>query len=230
MKFKAFLLIAVLGLTGQAAPAPSRHLVYQFGYNTPVAKQGNGTGTTIIDIEGPAKDGGIVVSGQDRWWNMTRPRAVNTCEVYSGGRVACSKPPYAISPIQLTLFPLLAKRYFRAASAGTTTWTRAYTMYAALLPGSSGFASAPNTWDCTVNLQEKGPISKAGGAVLILSQGTMVQRGGRFWKATSKQRIAYDPAAGVPLAVRDVRTHIPARTVYNNDLIELKLIKDSSTP
>lgn len=40
----------------QASPATGlpavRHLVYEFGYNTKAAKQGNGTGTITIDIEG----------------------------------------------------------------------------------------------------------------------------------------------------------------------------------
>ena len=43
----------------------------------------------------------------------------------------------------------------------------------------------------------------------------------------SKQRIAYDPVANVPAFVSEERTHFPQTNVYNNDLIEVKLIKVS---
>lgn len=230
MKNNAILFVVLLGLSGQAvapAAAPARHLVYQFGYNTAAASSGNGTGTETVDIT-PAADGGLMVSAQDHWWNTARPRATNTCEVHPNGRVACSAAPNAISPIQLTLFPLLATHFFHGLSAaGTSNWTQDFTVYAAVIPGASGFAGAPTTWKCSFNLQGKGPIANGGGSVLVETNGTLNQQGGRFWKATSKQRIAYDPAAKIPLAVRDVRTHFPQRTVNNNDLIELKLLKDS---
>jgi hypothetical protein len=228
------LLLAVAVLSGQAptaAPGSVRHLVYQFGYNTAVASSGQGTGTTTIDIMGPAKDGGVMISGTDFWWNTVRPRATNTCEVYSSGKVSCSQAPYAISPIQLTLFPLLGSSFFNGLNgSGTSSWTHTYTFYAAVLPGaSSGFASQPYTWKCTYTFQGKGLISKAGGAILIQAHGKLVQQGGRNWQASSKQRIAYDPAAGIPVVVRDVRTHLPMRSVYSNDLVEVKLIKDSQS-
>src|SRR5271166_6279246 len=99
MKKVALLLAVLVGSTAQTpAPKVLRHLVYQFGYNTAVASSGNGTGTTTIDIMGPAADGGLIINGQDSWWNTARPRATNSCEVYPGGRVACSQAPYAISP------------------------------------------------------------------------------------------------------------------------------------
>ncbi|HTU81924.1 MAG TPA: hypothetical protein VMF61_07330, partial [Candidatus Acidoferrales bacterium] len=95
------------------AAGPVRKLVYEFGFNTPVASQGNGTGKETIEILGPAKDGGMMVSGTDYWWNTARPRATNTCEVYATGSVTCAERPYALSPIQLTIFPLLGKNYFK---------------------------------------------------------------------------------------------------------------------
>jgi hypothetical protein len=207
-----------------------RQLVYQFGYNTKVASQGNGTGTTTVKIMGPAKDGGLIVSAQDFWWNTARPRAWNTCEVYSGGSVSCSQPPYAISPIQLTLFPLLAKHYFDRLSSAVSSAKHTFTVKAAVLPGgASGFASSPYTWNCSFSLHENGPIPNGGGTMLVVTQGNIDQQGGRYWKLTSKQRIAYDPAAKLPTVVSDVRTHIPMRSVYSNDLVELKLIKDSQS-
>jgi hypothetical protein len=233
VKTIGLLLIALIGLGGEAtalAQAPARHLVYEFGYNTPVASQGQGTGTTTVDISGPAADGGLMISGTDYWWNTARPRATNTCEVYANGRVNCAQRPYAISPMQLTIFPLLAHSYFKGLTAhGTSSWERTYTVYAAVLPGASGMAGSPNTWNCSYTLHGKGPLPNAAPAVLVETTGTLVQQGGHYLKATSKQRIAYDPLAKIPVVVRDVRTHIPQVNVYNNDLIELKLKTDSQS-
>ena len=228
MKWKSgLLLIAFVALSGQS-PAPLRHLVYEFGYNTAVASSGNGTGTTTVDILGPAKDGGVMISGTDYWWNTARPRATNTCEVYPGGSVSCSQRPYALSPIQLTLFPLLGRSYFKQLSA-TGTWKHTYQVKAAILPGASGFAGQLTTWNCAYTLHGKGPIANAGGTILVESTGRLDQQGGRFFEATSKMRIAYDPVANIPVVVRDVRTHVPQRSVYSNDLVELKLTKDSQS-
>jgi hypothetical protein len=228
MKWKSgLLLIAFVAFSGQS-PAPLRQLVYEFGYNTAVASSGNGTGTTTVDILGPAKDGGVMISGTDYWWNTARPRATNTCEVYPSGSVSCSQRPYALSPIQLTLFPLLGRSYFKQLSA-SGTWKHTYQVKAAILPGASGFAGQLTTWNCAYTLHGKGPIPNAGGTVLVESTGRLDQQGGRFFEATSKQRIAYDTVAKIPVVVRDVRTHVPQRSVYSNDLVELKLTKDSQS-
>lgn len=237
MKYIGLLVAALFTLTGQTsqpvAPSASahvRHLVYQFGYNTAVANSGQGTGTTTIDISGPAADGGMTITGTDHWWNTVRPRAANTCEIHPNGNVSCSQPPYAISPMQLTIFPLLARGVFKGLNAGaTSSWQRSYQLYAAIIPGASGFAGQPTTWQCSYNLVGKGPIKGAAPLVLIEADGTLSQQGGTYRKATSKQRIVYDPVRKVPAIVRDVRTHIPMRSVYSNDLIELKLTKDSQS-
>ena len=229
----ALLVLSVVMLSGQASapPASVRHLVYRFGYNTAVANSGQGTGTTTVDISGPAQDGGVMISGADFWWNTVRSRATNTCEVYPTGRVNCAQAPHAISPMQLTLFPLLAHKYFNGLSAsGTNTWDHTYTVFAAVLAGApSGFASTPNTWKCTYALHGKGLIANAGGTILVETDGRLAQQGGRYWQASSKQRVAYDPAAQIPVVIRDTRTHLPMRSVYSNDLIELKLEKDSQS-
>jgi hypothetical protein len=230
MKRSALFLIAVFGLSAQTpglAGGPTRHLVYQFGYNTAVASSGNGTGTMAVDIAA-APDGGLTVSAADHWWNTVRPRATNTCEVYADGKVNCSQRPYAVSPMQWTLFPLLGKDYFKGlGSNGTATWTHQFTIYAAIVPGASGFAGNPYTWKFSYTLHGKGLIPKAGQTFLIQTTGTFDQQGGTFRNGISKQRIAYDHSAKIPVVVRDTRTHYPQRNVYNNDLIELKLIKDS---
>lgn len=232
MKTLVPLLAAFFMLTGQASPpaaAPMmRHLVYQFGYNTPVASSGNGTGTTTIDIT-PASDGGVTISGTDHWWNTVRPRATNTCELYANGSVKCSQAPYSVSPLQLTIFPLLAHDYFAKLNASaTSSWSHTFEFYAAIIPGASGFAGQPNTWKCSYHYQGKGPIKNAGHLVLIQAEGTLNQQGGTYLKAKSKQRIVYDPVAKITGIVSDVRTHIPMRSVYSNDVIELKLTKDSA--
>jgi hypothetical protein len=229
MKNIALLLALLVGLSAQTpAPKVLRHLVYQFGYNTPVANSGNGTGTMTIDVMGPAPDGGLIVSGQDYWWNTARPRATNTCEVYPNGGVSCSQMPYAISPMQLTIFPMLARHYFSGLNAAaTSSWKKSYDVKAAIIPGATGFAGQLTAWQCVYNFEGKGPVPKSSPLVLIIVDGTLDQQGGRYRNATSKQRIVYDPVAKVPGIVRDVRTHLPQTSVYNNDLIELKLIKDS---
>jgi hypothetical protein len=234
MKALGVLLSILFGLSGQmpapATPAVVRHLVYQFGYNTKVGTSGTGTGTTTVDILGPAPDGGVMVNGTDYWWNTARPRATNACEVYPNGGVSCLQRPYAISPIQLTLFPLLAHNYFKGLSAGgKSSWTHTYQIKAAIIPGANGFAGQLYTWKCIYSLHGTGPIAGAAPLVLIQSNGTLDQQGGRYLQATDKQRIAYDPVAKIPVIVNDVRTHLPQTTVYNKDLVELKLTKDSQS-
>jgi hypothetical protein len=227
MKTIGLLLAALVGLTGQA-PAPVRHLVYQFGYNTKAASAGHGTGTLTVDISAPVADGGVMVSGTDFWWNAVRARATNTCEVYPNGNVRCAPSPYALSSIQLTLFPLLARNYFKGLShGGKSSWERSYQVKAAIVPGAAGFAGQTTTWDCNFALLGKGPVPNAASLILITATGTLDQQSGRSLKATSKQSIVYDPVAKVPAIVRDIRTHIPMRSVYSNDSIELKLMKDS---
>jgi len=226
----ALFVALLVALSGQVPPAHAeRHLVYEFGFNTKVASSGNGTGTTTIDIMGPAADGGVMISGTDYWWNTARPRATNTCEVYPDGGVSCQKPAYAISPIQFTLFPLLGRNYFHplVANGGHANWMRTYDLKAAILPGASGFASQLTSFKCVYTLEGKGKIANAGGTILVEANGKLTQQGGRYLTASSKQRIAYDPAAGIPVVVRDVRTHLPMRSIYSNDSVELKLTKDS---
>jgi len=226
--FAAFFILSGLTSSMAAGAAGTRHLVYQFGYNTPVAASGNGTGTTTIDIT-PATDGGVMISGTDHWWNTVRARATNTCELYRNGDVKCSQAPYSISPMQFTIFPLLAHDYFsQLNAAGTSTWSHTFQFYGAIIPGASGFAGQPYTWKCSYHFQGKGPIKNAGPLVLVQAEGTLNQQGGTFLKAKSKQRIVYDPVAKITGIVSDVRTHIPMRSVYSNDSIELKLTKDSA--
>jgi hypothetical protein len=238
----SLLAMTLAGLIAQApstAPSPSavspgaphsvRRLVYQFGFNTKVASQGTGTGTTTIDVLGPAKDGGIMVSGQDFWWNAPRPRATNTCEVYPNGGVSCSQRPYAISPIQLTIFSLLGSNYFKGLSGGHSSWQLKYPIKAAILPGGEGFAGNLYTWNCVVKLQGKG-LAPDSHFNMVQANGTMNQQGGRYLAAKVQAGIAYDPVAKLPVYVSENRTHLPQTSVGNKDLVQLQLLKTSKVP
>lgn len=231
MKIIWLLVAGIFGLTAQTPPQPAasvRHLVYQFGYNTKAAASGDGTGTTTVDILGPGKDGGVLVRASDHWWNTVRPRAENTCELHAGGGVSCTEPPYAISPVQLTLLPLLATGVFESlASNATSSWSNTYQVKAAVVPGAAGFAGQLYTWTCSYALQGHGAIANANPLVLVETTGRLEQQGGRYLRANSKQRIAYDPVAKIPVMINDTRTHLPAKSVYNNDTIELKLVSAS---
>ena len=169
-----FFILSAQTSSPAAAPA-THHLVYQFGYNTAAANSGNGTGTTTIDIS-PAPDGGVMLSASDRWWNTVRARATNTCELYPNGDVKCAQAPNAISPIQLTIFPVLAHSYFAGLnSSATSKWTHTFKLYAAIVPGASGFAGQPYNWNCSFNLHGEGPIKSATPLVLITGTGTLNQ-------------------------------------------------------
>ena len=211
-----------------SASAPVRTLVYRYGYNVKVASQGTGTGTTTIQILGPAKDGGLMVSGSDFWWNTVRARATNTCEVYASGSVSCSQAPYAISPIQLTIFPMLGASYFSGLSGGShATWKHNTKVYAAIIPGTAGLASTPTTWTGVMNMQGKGPDNKSGTGVLVQVTGKLEQQGGHYLGLDIKSGIAYDMTAKVPVFVSETRRHLP-QTNVNVQMVQLHLIKDSA--
>lgn len=226
--------VAIFGLTATTAttatqPAAARHLEYQFGYNTKAAGSGDGTGTTTVEIA-PAKDGGVLVTASDFWWHTARPRGKNTCEVYPNGTVMCNEAPHSISPIQLTLFPLLARDYFHGLSAQSESkWQNTFQIKAAIVAGAaSNFGHHPYVWNCVYDLHGKGAIPSGEGVVHIVGQGTTQQEGGRYRKGTAKLSVGYDPAIHLPVIVDDVRTHLPQTTVYNNDWVELKLLKHSN--
>jgi hypothetical protein len=217
-----------------AAPAPAasvqirpHHLVYRFGYNTRVADSGAGTGTTTIDILGQASDGGVMIRGQDYVWNTTQPRQANTCEVYSNGSVECAKAPYTLSPIQATLFPLLARGYFHALQTSQTA-AFSHTLqvtctFAPVLTGE-GFAGQVYTWKGSYNLTGKGVVQNSAPPLLLVAQqGTFRQQGGRYIKIEERANIIYDPQGDIPVYVSDLRTYFPQFSVYNSNSVEVEL-------
>ncbi len=203
-----------------------RHLVYQFGYNTQAADHGDGTGTTTIDITGLAKDGGMMVTATDNWWNTVKPRQSFTCEVYPNGGVTCAEAPYAVSPIQIAILPLLGQQYFAALSAGpTSSWKQTYNVRATFFPSASrGFMGQVYTWNCAYTLTAKGTIPEAAPVVLVQSEGSMKQQGGRYITVNQKANIAFDPRIQMPVFVDELLTFVPQMTV-NRYTIQLKLIK-----
>jgi hypothetical protein len=232
--------VFIAGVALAASPAPAqqaglpivRHLVYRFGYNTPATKSGTGTGTTTVDIEGLASDGGMTVKATDDWWNTVRPRQTYTCEVYPGGGVTCAQPTNAISAIQIAIVPLLGQHYFSALSANAnSTWEQKYNLHATLFPSAaSGFAGQVYTWKCAYTLTGKGMVPNNNHQVNVIhSTGAMKQQGGRFITVNQKANLLFDPKLESPVYVDEEFTFVPRLTV-NKYTIQMKLISFSKNP
>ncbi len=232
--------IAAVALAASPAPAQQaglpaiRHLVYRFGYNTPAKEAGNGTGTTTIDIEGLAPDGGLTVKATDDWWNTVRPRQTYTCEVHPSGGVTCAQPPYAMSPIQIAVVPLLGRHYFSALSAGAeSTWEQKYDVRATFVPSAtSGFAGQVYTWNCAYTLTGKGtaPSDNHTHQVNVIhSTGSMKQTGGRYIKVNQKANLLFDPKLQMPVYLDEEFSFVPQLTV-NKYTVQMKLISFSKNP
>ena len=216
-------------IASPAAPAlrAVHHLVYQFGYNTRAAAKGTGTGKTTIDILSIAKDGGIMVKATDDWWYSPKPRQSYTCEVYPSGGVKCSQEPFAISPIQIAVAPLLGPTYFAPLSDGAnTSWKQMYKVRATFLPsGGSGFAGQVYTWDCVSTLTGKGTRLNHGHSLnLVHAEITMKQQGGRAITINQQANILFDPTIHMPVYVTQLTTFVP-RLNTNSYSIEMSLIR-----
>jgi hypothetical protein len=228
LRIAAPALCAVALVSALHAPAATStslaHLVYRFGYNGPADDQGKQTGTTTVDVVGPASDGGVNVSMLDEWWHQSRPRQQYTCELYPTGTVKCATAPFAISPIQVTLLPLLARSYFSAlASNPNANWNMNYTVRATFLPqASGGFAGQVYTWNCAYSLTGQGTVPNDAPILLIHREGTMTQQGGPLLKVNSKTKIAYDPRIHVPIVVGEEITIVP-RASTNHYIVNLRL-------
>jgi hypothetical protein len=233
---------ALIALSGQS-PAPAqapaaaaaapvalpafKHLVYRFGYNTDATDSGQGTGTTTIDFVGPAKDGGQNVKVTDDWWNTVRPRQSYTCELVPGGNVTCPNPPYAISPIQIAIVPMLSPKYFAPLAANpNATWKASYSVKAMFAPIASGMglAGQVNTWNGSYTYTGKGTPKDSAPLVLAQMEGQLAQQGGRYIKANQKANLLYDPHLKRPVFLNEVITFVPRKSV-NDYTIQMKLIK-----
>jgi hypothetical protein len=204
-----------------------RHLVYQFGYNTKATKSGNGTGTTTVDIVGLASDGGLTVKATDNWWMAYQPKQSSTCEVYANGGVTCPKAPYSLTLIQVTILPLLGQQYFAALSGGpTSSWKQSYNVKATFAPGAAGmgFAGQVYTWNGAYTLTGKGVSPQQPPLILIHSDGSMKQQGGRYITANQQANILFDPRIHMPVYVDEIMRFVPQMSV-NSYTIEMKLIQ-----
>lgn len=207
-----------------AAGPAVRHLVYRFGYNEKAMDQGPGTGNTTIDIVGPANDGGMTVTATDDWWNSVKPRQSYTCEVYPNGGVTCAQPPYAVSPIQIAILPMLGQGYFTALSSGpSANWKQSYNVRATFFPSAAvGFAGQVYTWNCAYTLTGKGTMPNDAPLILVRSEGSMKQQGGRQITVNQTANMAYDPRINVPVFIDEAISFVPRLSV-NQYTVQLRL-------
>jgi hypothetical protein len=221
MKIVGVLFAAVVALSAQipANPsAPIRHLEYNFAYNARLESGGHGTGTMSVDILGTAADGGMLVKASNLWYEAVRPTEETQCEVYPNGSLSCNERPYSLSPEQLVLFPLLARDYFQGLAAdGTSAWLRNYDVNRGDLW----------KWTSVFSMRAQGQVE--GRYISIAAEGTSLQLGAYHRKAHATSYILYDPLRKLPVAVSDVRMHVPNQTVFTSDSVQLKLTKDSLT-
>jgi hypothetical protein len=167
----------------------------------------------------------------DDWWHAARPRQQFTCELYPNANVKCATAPFAMSPIQATLLPLLARSYFGPlASNPNATWTMNYTVRATFLPqASGGFAGQVYTWNCAYSLNGQGTVPNDAPILLIAREGTLTQQGGRAIRLGSKGKVAYDPRIHVPIVVGEEITVIQPKVTTNRYVINLRLIRTGQT-
>ncbi len=240
MKKPILLIAALIGLSGQTAPAQTaspaasagattRTLVYQFGYNTKAAESGPGTGTTTIEIVGPAADGGLTVNSTDSWWNTVNPKQTSSCELYPDGGVTCAKRPFLLTGIQAAIVPLLGQNVFSGLStAPNTAWNPSYKVNATFAPGVyRGFAGQPSTWDCAYTFTGKGMAPQAPALNLLTINGTMKQQGGRYLTVNQTGNILFDPRIKTPVFLSESVKLTPQMNV-NKYTVELKLVRDSA--
>ncbi|MGA8533342.1 MAG: hypothetical protein WB615_04485 [Candidatus Tumulicola sp.] len=215
------LIAALLALGGTAPesspPEPVRHLQYRFGWNAEVADTGPYTGTLSVDLQPPTSDGSVTATATELWWNTIRPTATDTCQIYPNGGITCSQRPYSLSPMSLTLFPLLASNYFDVLAGGVSTWKRDFELTKGL-----------GIWDCDFTLNGKGPISGSPQLNLIEAAGTITPHVNHSVEETVDvtTRIAYDPIAKLPVLVNQElkHNHNQPRSL---ETVQLKLTKSS---
>ena len=216
------------GAGAAAAPATHavHHLVYEFGYNQKAASSGNNTGKTTIDFVGAAADGGVTVKATDEWWNAVQPKQSSVCELYANGNVTCSQAPYNFTGIQQSIVPLLGKSVFAALSGNpNASWNANYNIKATFAPSvNRGFAGQVTTWNGTYSMKGHGTIPEQPPLILIKSDGTLKQQGGRYTTFSQQENILFDPRIGIPVLVNQVSNIVPRQST-NNYQIEIKLIQ-----
>jgi hypothetical protein len=186
-------LLCMSGQTPAPAPTPLTHLEYRFGYHTDSVDEGPGTGTLSVDIYGLQSDGGVLVSGQDYWWDSVRPRATNTCEVYANGSVACTQRPYDLAWLQADVFPLLGREFFSGLSTDPQRhWQQHFTITRGNL----------DIWRYVFDLHAHVPVSKSEARIPIdVTETGADERYSAPLKPVLNGVIVYDPIDKVPVSI-----------------------------
>jgi hypothetical protein len=219
MKRIGMLLAVLLALAGATPATPVRHLEYAFAIY-PNARPNGGyyNGTMSVDIFGRAPDGGVLVRASDWWYYTLRPRQAAECEVYANGDVRCENVPPYPSDSALVLLPLLAANFFSPALPGSpSSWQQKF----AVSLSKGAFVTS-----VTLNL---GATPQSDGRLLdVKSTGDIRQLDRRQLHVLEDGEFVYDRAASVPVAVHDVRGHLPTNSVYSQISVDLRLTKDSA--
>jgi hypothetical protein len=215
MKRVAVLVTAFLAFGAQAPASPVRHLEYAFS-TIPASAGVTHRGTLSVDIAGVAPDGGVIVRGTDAYsqpWALVREHQTIECEVYDGGSVACTQPPNGLSPVERTLFPLLARGFFEG---GTSR------LYRVVDVGRYGTYAVQTV----SQLEERSGADPAHTSIAISSVVSWPVTPTPIPFARTVDSIVYDRAANVPVSIRAEWTNTRADSVYAQGTVELTLTKD----
>jgi hypothetical protein len=218
MKRIGMLLAVLLALAGATPAASVRHLEYAFAVS-PNALPNNGyyNGTMSVDILSIAPDGDMLIRASEWWYYTLRPRQAVECEVHANGDVRCDQVPPYPSDSMLVLLPLLAQNFFSAGQpANPSSWQQKFAVSL-----SKGAFQTSVTMDLSA-------IPQNGGRLLIVkSKGDVRQLDRRQLHVLQEGEFVYDRTTSTPLVVHDVRGHLPAKSVFAQTSVELRLTKDS---
>jgi hypothetical protein len=223
MKNYLALLAALFALSGQApapnsAAVPVRRLDYAFSIY-PNLGNGGGRGTLHVAVLGRASDGGLLIQGTDDWdlpWGRDREHQTIACEVYDSGTVTCPDDEVGLSPMQRSLFPLLA----------------------------TGFFTDGN--EQRFQIVDRGPLgvlTTMSDTKLVTSQTSNPDRlavdlDQRVdWKATSvtvpfataRANVIYDRQSAVPVSLHESWNDLHNPNLHDSYTLEMKLTGDSRT-
>jgi hypothetical protein len=113
------------------------------------------------------------------------------------------------------LFPMLGRQYFsRLGRSGDGSWTQSYRV-------SHGDLYL---YDYQFAMHGTGAAAGSNTLFSIDVYGKSDQVGGAYRGSDLEQHIYYDAEVGLPAIVEDERAHLPQKTIYNKDYVELRLI------
>jgi len=235
--FISFLALNLLaaGFARADAPAPIRHLVYDFdvkfttsatvhssGFNGDGPASGvadyrlgsDDKGTITVDVLQVQPDSGLVVRIAENA-RGTRSNDPKMCVVYGTGSTICDQSHGELNEEEMTLLRLLGKNFV----SGAPVDAKHHWQY------SSSAPQATETTDYTIN--------KTDGNMLDITYDRQLKVGGaQPFDANSQGSLTYDAQRTVPLSVKeDTITHRNAGIGGNYDKVEqhvtLTLASDS---